>query len=340
MLGRLNASSLPGTASTATSSDAVSNYVSPLPDELTVFPSETGEKPLSPFLQRIVLQDIPVLAPNGVRVDETLAQAELSAALTLSGSGASPRLSGVVRSLRGNLLLRENNFNLQQAQATFDGSSLYPVFSLTAQGRVADQGGKLIGVQLQADGSFVVLSGVRALKLDTQLSCTTCSSSGEYSQAELYSLLALGTPDITTLGSNIGSLGQSAISTALNVFVLGELQRNIARALGVDVFRISSNLITPDGNLDAKFTVGTYLSKQFYVQYQVDLTGKGLFDATYTTPDSRFTFRVSTPISGLDLQSVRPSLSVGYNINSRSSFTFGVQSGLSTKYSVGYLYKW
>ncbi|AWN23666.1 hypothetical protein DKM44_10860 [Deinococcus irradiatisoli] len=340
VLGRLNASSLPGTASTATSSDSVSNYVSPLPDELTVFPSETGEKPLSPFLQRIVLQDIPITAPNGIRVDETLAQAELSAALTLSGSGASPRLSGAVRSLRGNLLLRDNNFNLQQAQATFDGSSLYPVFSLTAQGQVADQGGKLIGVQLQADGSFVVQSGVRALKLDTQLSCTTCASAGEYSQAELYSLLALGTPDITTLGSNIGSLGQSAISTALNVFVLGELQRNIARALGVDVFRISSNLITPEGNLDAKFTVGTYLSKEFYVQYQVDLTGKGLFDATYTTPDNRFTFRVSTPISGLDLQSVRPSLSVGYNVNRRSSVTFGVQSGSSTKFSVGYLYKW
>ena len=291
-------------------------------------------------MQRIVFADIPIRAPNGIRVDENLAQAELSAALTLSGSGASPRLSGTVRSLRGNLLLRENNFNLQNAIASFDGSSIYPVFSVTAQGQVPDQSGKRIGVQLQADGSFVVQAGARALKLDTALSCTTCASAGEYSQAELYSLLALGTPDITTLGSNIASLGQSAISTALNVFVLGELQRNIARALGVDVFRISSNLITPEGNLDAKFTVGTYLSKEFYIQYQVDLTGKGLFDATYTTPDNRFTFKVSTPISGLDLQSVRPSLPVAYNINANNSFTLGAQSGSSTKFSVGYLYKW
>ena len=343
ILGRLGASSLPGTASDplGAASGGASTYVSPLPDELTVFPSEKGEKPPSPFLQRVVFQDIPIRAPNGIRVDENLAQAELSAALTLSGSGAAPRLSGNVRSLRGNLLLRENNFTLQNAQADFDGSSLYPVFRLTAQGRVADQSAqRTIGVQLQVGGSFVVQSGVRALKLDTQLSCTTCTGAGQYSQAELYSLLALGTPDITTVGSSIGSLGQSAVSTALNVFVLGELQRNIARALGVDVFRISSNLITPDGNLDAKFTVGTYLSKQFYVQYQVDLTGKGLFDATYTTSDNRFTFRASTPISGLDLQTVRPSLSVGYNFGTRSSLTLGVQSGLSTRFSVAYLYRW
>ncbi|WP_237725024.1 translocation/assembly module TamB domain-containing protein [Deinococcus alpinitundrae] len=341
ILGRLGASSLPGTTSGTASSGAASSYVSPLPDELTVFPSEKGEKPPSPFLQRVVFQDIPIRAPNGIRVDENLAQAELSAALTLSGSGAAPRLSGNVRSLRGNLLLRENNFNLQNAQADFDGSSLYPVFRLTAQGRVADQAAQsTIGVQLQVNGSFVVQSGVRALQLATELSCTTCADAGQYSQAELYSLLALGTPDITTVGSSIGSLGQSAVSTALNVFVLGELQRNIARALGVDVFRISSNLITPEGNLDAKFTVGTYLSKQFYVQYQVDLTGKGLFDATYTTPDNRFTFRASTPISGLDLQSVRPSFSVGYNLGARSSLTLGVQSGLSTRFSVGYLYRW
>ena len=151
-----------------------------------------------------------------------------------------------------------------------------------------DQAGQVIGVQLQADGSFVVQGGTRALQLTTLLSCNTCQSQDEYSQAELYSLLALGTPDISTLGNNIGALGQNALSTALNVFVLGELQRNIARALGVDVFRISSNLVTPEGNFDAKFTVGTYLSKQFYLQYQVDLTGANLIDATYTTPDNRF----------------------------------------------------
>jgi TamB, inner membrane protein subunit of TAM complex len=337
------ASAAPGAAGTSTSG-ANSNFSSPLPDELTVFSTPGTEKPASPFLQRIIFEDIPIRAPNGVRVDENLAQAELSASLSLAGTGAAPRLSGEVRSLRGNLLLRDNNFNLQRALATFDGSSLYPVFSLTAQGSVPSQG-RNIGVQLQADGSFVVASGARALKLDTALSCTTCASPDQYSQAELYSLLALGTTDITTVGSNVGALGQNAISTALNLFVLSELQRNIARALGVDVFRISSNLITPEGNFDAKFTVGTYLTKQFYVQYQVDLTGKGIFDATYTTSDDRFTFRASTPIQGLDLQSVQPSFSVAYNINPRSSLTLGVKSGTpplgsSTRFSVGYSYRW
>lgn len=350
VLGRVGTTaSLPGNlgAAAPTSGAAAStlgSYTSPLPDALTVFAAPGAEKAASPFLQRLVFDDIPIRAPNGVRVDENLAQAELSASLSLSGSGAAPRLSGEVRSLRGNLLLRDNNFNLQRALATFDGSSLYPVFSLTARGDVPSAG-KMIGVQLQADGSFVVSAGARALKLGTVLSCATCPSSDQYSQAELYSLLALGTPDITTLGSNVGALGQNAISTALNLFVLSELQRNIARALGVDVFRISSNLVTPEGNLDAKFTVGTYLSRQFYVQYQVDLSGKGVFDATFTTEGDRFTFRASTPISGLDLQSVRPSLSVAYNLSPRSSLKLGVQSGnvqqgSNTKFSVGYSYRW
>ena len=344
LLGRVGQNSLPGTpttAGTASPSDAASSFVSPLPNELTVFPSANSQKPVSPFLQRIVLNNIPIRAPSNILVDESLAQAELSADLMLSGSAAAPRLSGNVTGLRGNLLLRDNSFTLQQAQASFDGSSLYPVFSVTARGQVPDQnGGQMIGVQLQADGSFVMQSGERALQLNTLLSCTTCTTPDTYTQAELYSLLALGTPDITTLGSNIGALGQSAVSTALNVFVLGELQRNIARALGVSVFRISSNLITPDGKIDAKFTVGTYLSKQFYLQYQVDLSGQSLLDATYTTPDNRFTFRASTPFSGLDLQSVQPSFSVGYNVSSRSRLTLGVQSGNSTRFSVGYVYKY
>ena len=346
VLGRLGAAPLPVTPgtpdgsanATATNGDTAS-FVSPLPEELTVFPSVNGEKPVSPLLRRIVLQDIPIRAPGNIRVDESLAQAELSANLTLSGSGADPRLSGAVSGVRGNLLLRDNNFALQTVNVTFDGSSLYPVFGVTARGRVPDQAGQIIGVQLQADGSFVVQNGTRALQLTTNLTCTSCQSQDEYSQAELYSLLALGTPDISTLGNNIGALGQNALSTALNVFVLGELQRNIARALGVDVFRISSNLVTPEGNFDAKFTVGTYLSKQFYLQYQVDLTGANLIDATYTTPDNRFTLQASSAF-GLNLQSARSAFSVGYNLSTRSRLTLGVESGNSTRFSAGYVYKY
>ena len=44
------------------------------------------------------------------------------------------------------------------------------------------------------------------------------------------------------------------------------------------------------------------------------------------TPDNRFTFRVSTPLNGLDLQSLRPNFSTAYNINPRTSVSIGVEN--------------
>ncbi len=328
---------------------AAARYVSPLPTALTTFtdPDEkTGTVKIAiPFLNRVVFNNVPIRAPGNIRVDESVAQAELSADLVLSGTGDNPLLTGEIRNLRGSLTLRDNEFSIQNAVAKFDGSSVYPNFSLTAQGQVPDSAGNRVGVQLQADGDFGVQEGKaeRVLGLRTALSCTTCSpGSTNYTEAELYSLLALGTSDITALtnSNNLTSLGTSAVSTALNMFVLGELQHNIAKALGLDVFRINGNLINADGSVDARFTVGTYLSKQFYVQYQVDLTGAGLLDATYTTEDGRFTFKASTPLSGFDLGSVQPSFSASYNIGTRHSVAVGLESGKSTKYSVGYVFRW
>lgn len=330
----------------ASPASAQSSFDSPLPPELTALPSETEDAKAggpSPLLKRVVFNDVRLRAPGNVRLEETMAQAELSADLTLSGTGDQPLLSGEARSLRGTFTLRDSEFNVQSAAAAFDGSSLYPTFTLSARGQVADpQKGQDLGVQLNAEGSFVPREGKRALQLQTDLSCVTCSAENNYSEAELYSLLALGTPDISKLAdaNTLTNLGTSAASTAINVFVLGEVQRSVARALGLDVFRISSNLLNPDGSVDARFTVGTYLSRQLYVQYQVDLTGAGLLDASYTTDDGRLSFKVSTPLTGFDLSSVRPSFTASYNIGARHSLSLGVQSGLSTKLLAGYVYKW
>jgi hypothetical protein len=93
----------------------------------------------------------------------------------------------------------------------------------------------------------------------------------------------------------------------------------------VDVLRLTPALTT-EGGVNATLTVGSYLTRDLFVQYQVDLSGKGLIDATYSTPDGRFTFRVSTPLNGLDLQSVRPDFNVAYNVNPRLSFSVGLEN--------------
>ncbi|MFC6664166.1 translocation/assembly module TamB domain-containing protein [Deinococcus radiopugnans] len=297
-----------------------------------------------------MFEDLPIRAPGGVRVDESLARAEFSTAgLTLAGSGARPRLSGSVRSERGLIYLRENEFTLAGSSVTFGGEGLLPTFDITAAGQVqAVTTRQRVPVTLNLRGEFVTRAdGQAALDLNTTLRCTSEGSAcrnpdtgQDYTEPELYALVATGVPNLTALPGNIGALGASAVQTALNVFVLGELERTLAKAFGLDVFRLTPNLTAEDGNLGATLTLGSYLTRDLYLQYQVDLAGQGLLDATYSTPDDRFTFRVSTPLTGLDLGSLRPSFSAGYNVNPRTNLSIGVQNGdVSTRIRFGVTYR-
>lgn len=368
-LGRVNATTIiPAPGQTTTSSDsqkgrATDNYASPLPEEYTTFPKpvQAGAdaiRPARPFLERIVLEDIPIRASNGIRVDENLVRADFSGNLTLSGTGAKPRLAGDIRSQRGFIYLRENEFTLADSTVTFSGENLYPKFDITANGVVrasTSRGGQAmtqnVPVTLNFAGEFVTQpSGSTALALKTTLRCTVegenCrdpNTAVGYTEPELYALVVTGVPNLTALPDNLGALGTSALQTALNVFILGELERTIAKSFGLDVFRFTPQIITKDGtvsDLNATITLGSYLSRNLYLQYQVDLTGKGLINATYTTPDNRFTFQVSTSLTGLNLESIRPSFSTAYNINDRTSVSIGVENTeLTTKLKFGVNYR-
>ncbi|EYB68773.1 hypothetical protein DEIPH_ctg017orf0124 [Deinococcus phoenicis] len=330
------------------------NYPSPLPEEYTTFPKPPtdtpGARPARPFLERIVFEDIPVQAPNGIRVDEALARAEFSGNLVLSGTGARPLLRGDILAQRGTLFLRENEFTLRSGRVAFSGEGILPTFAVLASGSVTDSSsGQRVPVTLDVQGEFrPATNGQDVLNLRTTLSCaatagTACTdpaTGNAYTEAQLYALVATGVPNLEALPQNLAALGTSALQTALNVFVLGELERNVARALGLDVFRLTPNLATADGSLGATLTLGSYLTRDLYLQYQVDLNGEGLLDATYSTPDGRVTFKVSTPLSGLNLQSVRPSFSAAYNINRRASISLGVQNDEdSTKVRFGVTYR-
>ncbi|MEF2280120.1 translocation/assembly module TamB domain-containing protein [Deinococcus sp. YIM 134068] len=349
-----NSTSGGGTAS-GTNGRTTDNFPSPLPEEYRTFPqpeaegATAGERPTPPFLERLVFEDIPVRAPNGIRVDEALARAEFSGDLTVSGTGARPLLRGNILAQRGTLFLRENEFALRSGQVTFSGEGVYPSFGVVAAGTVAASStGQRVPVTLDVGGNFRTLpSGESVLDLRTNLRCTVegdaCEDPGTgvaYTEAQLYALVATGVPNLETLPGNLTALGTSALQTALNVFVLGEIERNIARSLGLDVFRLTPNLSVDDGTLGATLTVGSYLTRELYLQYQVDLNGEGLLDATYSTPDGRVTFRVSTPLNGLNLESVRPSFSAAYNLGRRASVSLGVQNDEdSTQLRFGVTYR-
>ena len=361
-LGRVNApTTIAGPAGSASPSDpnAPVNFVSPLPEEYTTFPKpvqegETVQKPALPFLDRVVLDDVQIHAPNGIRVDENLARAEFgTTGLTVSGTAARPRIAGEILSQRGSIFLRENEFRITEGNVKFSGEGLYPTFHIVAQGVVQNSAAtptQQVPITLSVDGDFRTVAGQpNVLHLETKLSCTNSAGAGcvnpvtknPYGEPELYALVVTGVPDLSSLPQNLSALGSSALQTALNVFVLGEIERTLAKALGVDVFRLSPTLST-DGELNATFTVGSYLTRDLFLQYQVDLRGVGLIGAKYTTPDNKFTFEVSTPLIGLNLQSIRPSFSAGYNINNKASITVGVENNAqtqSTVYKFGVTYR-
>ena len=355
VLGRVDAvQALPAPAGSPASSGAGGQGVpfnSPLPTEYTTFSqastpqtsssqtpgTQASAAPRStPLLERVLLQDLRLQASGGVRLDENLARAEFSTpGLTVSGTAARPRVQGRLVAQRGTLLLRENEFTIQEGAVNFDGSGLYPTFALSARSLVASPTTRQqVPVALRVSGDFLADENLPpgTLKLETFLSCAEESAACRspktdtpYTEGELYALVATGLPDLSTLPENLSVLGASALQTALNVFFLGELERNLARALGVDVFRLTPALQT-DGSLNATLTFGSYLTRELFVQYQVDLSGRGLIDATYSTPDGRFTFRVSTSLTGLDLDSLRPNFSASYNFNRRLSVGLGVEN--------------
>ncbi|WP_241899771.1 translocation/assembly module TamB domain-containing protein [Deinococcus sp. UR1] len=363
ILGRVNAAATlpaPGQTSADAANDSgrtTDNFVSPLPEALTTFPApvtDAQERPARPFLQRLVLDDIPIRAPNGIRIDENLVRAEFTGNLLVSGTGDRPRLTGELRSQRGFVYLRENEFTLNDSVVTFGGENLFPKFDIGASGLVTattagtDSLRQRVPVTLNLKGEFTTRpDGSSALNLTTTLRCTQDSpdcadptTGATYSEAELYALVATGVPNLTNL--NLGALGSSALQTTLNVFILGELERTIATAFGLDVFRLTPQLSNADGTLGATITLGSYLTRDLYLQYQVDLNGNGLIDAAYSTPDNRFTFRVTTPLSGLNLQSIRPSFKAGYNVNTRTNVSLGLESGdadRGTKFRFGVTYR-
>nr|WP_246580727.1 translocation/assembly module TamB domain-containing protein [Deinococcus aestuarii] len=345
-----------GGTAPGTNGRTTDNFPSPLPEQYQTFPQPQREeaqapeqRPARPFLERLVFEDIPIRAPNGIRVDEALARAEFTGNLVVSGTGARPRLRGDILAQRGTLFLRENEFALRTGRVTFPGEGVYPSFAVVAAGTVrSSTSGQQVPVTLNVGGSFRTLqSGESVLDLQTNLNCTAAGNAcvdpvtgNPYTEAQLYALVATGVPNLEALPGNLAALGTSALQTALNVFVLGEIERNVARALGLDVFRLTPNLSVDDGTLGATLTLGSYLTRDLYLQYQVDLSGQGLLDATYSTPDGRVTFKVSTPLNGLSLDSVRPSFSAAYNLGRRASVSLGVQNDAdSTKLQFGVTYR-
>jgi hypothetical protein len=260
----------------------------------------------------LLFDGITVGAPQRIRFNESFGTAELAAQLSLRGSLASPLLDGYVQALRGMLQFSGRDFEVRNAVAHFDANSgLHPLLDFTAvtsfeKNRtlpvgssyefVAPRDRNRIEVQLSFQGDLEAapdtdtgfrLSVEPLLSSDARVQETRAdgltSGPRELTENELLSLITLGRVEFGSANSGAGGLAaavaEGALGTALDMFVLSELQRALGEALGLDVVEIRSSAVSSllSGDNGDAFSVslrlGGYLSEEVFASYRI-----GAFD--------------------------------------------------------------
>ncbi|GGJ18347.1 translocation/assembly module TamB domain-containing protein [Deinococcus roseus] len=337
-----------------TEKDDTFEFESPLSSEYTTFPQQRQDQDRA-ALSNWIFDDILIDAKNNIRIDENLARAEFGGQLVLSGNAYTPRLQGDILPKRGSVFLRENEFVLNTGATSIrfnaaDGA--YPKIYLEGLGIVRDEG-QNVRVIMTITGNFKAdpknprkrtLVPVIDLREEREVlgQCADpVRNPGStlpkcLDEASLYALVVFGTKDLRNIPTE---LTQSALRTTLQVFVVGEIERSIAQALGIDVFRIRNYTIGADQSFNAEFTVGTYLSREWYIQYQVDLLGNGNVEVQYNALDGKLSLSFSSPLNKLDFNSVQPEFSLAYNFDAQNSIELGIRTEQNTQGERGFSVK-
>lgn len=271
--------------------------------------TEAGTAPQGaphPLLKRIIFSDIRISMPQQISIQENFGSAELGLDVTLSGSAARPQLDGEARALRGSFSFSGRDFRIDAAVATFEPTQgIYPSLHIEASTRfekqqvlaggaaglefAAPRGSSSFTVFLNLDGSFEVIevpsSGLtRKLQLNPTLSSNArIQGSGEavtfaprpLTEDELLALLTLGKLEPgTVMGNFAGSAALSAVDTALDLFILSELQNLLGDAFGLDLFEFRTtslgSLISGDeDSFGVSLRIGGYLSEELFASYRI-----------------------------------------------------------------------
>ncbi|MFN4072177.1 MAG: translocation/assembly module TamB domain-containing protein [Thermus sp.] len=284
-----------------------------------------GEKPAPVPL---VFEGVRVYAERGVLVQESLAQGELRGEVFLGGSYADPYLSGQVEALWGNFRLWDSLFTLDPAGSLlrfFPDRGILPEFRLEAQAETRGY-----RVFLEAKGEFLRENGRVKVRLEPHF-----SSDPALTEPEIYALLALGTPDVTRLAE---TLPQVALGAALENLVLGQLERELARSLGLDRFQVQLPVLQGGDLQETRFSVGKYLSPELFLGYELDLRGEQTLSAQYRRDGLTFSLG-STFLPG-DGRLARFTFTLGYDLTPALGLSFSLEAADATRFSVGALYRW
>ena len=224
---------------------------------------------------------------GGLLIQEPLAQGEAEGEVFLGGELADPYLSGEVVGLRGEFLLGRHRFTVDQAWARFSPvAGLYPDIYLRAHTRLRSAEGE-IDLYLESEGRFVREGGRARLVLEPRLWAQSGGRLLPYSQEELLGLLALGGE--STVAEGVASL-------AIQNLLISQLEYELAKALGLDVFTVQTDVFAGGDVSTTQFTVGKYLSPDLFVSYSLDLGGRQVLGAEYRIDGLRL--RVESELGG------------------------------------------
>ena len=124
--------------------------------------------------------------------------------------------------------------------------------------------------------------------------------------------------------------------TVLENLVLGQLERELSRALGLDRFQVEVPAIQGGSLEETRFSVGKYLTPELFLGYQVDLRGEQTFAAEYRADGITFTLSSSFGQGVLS----RLAFGLGYDLTDALSLTLTLETGDDTRFSVGAAYRW
>ncbi len=275
--------------------------------ERAVLARPEGKKAVSFEQKRYTLplrfEKVHIFSNGGILVREPLAKGEAKGDVYLSGSLADPYLSGRADAIWGEFFLGRHRFAVDEGWAEFDPSGgLYPRIYLKAHSEVKS-GDDYLQLYLQTDGSFVKEGKRARLVLKPRIWAEKNGKALPYSQEELLQLLALG--------DNVG-VAEGAASLAIQNLLIAQLEYQLSKALGLDIFTLDTNVFSGGPVETTQFTIGKYVSTGLLLTYSINLQGQQAIGAEYRLDNLRL--RVESKLGG-DIVEPQVRFSMIYAIN-------------------------
>lgn len=301
----------------------------------------------------VEFNNVRLRADRGILIQETLAQGELAGELFLNGDFNNPFLSGEVVPLRGNFKLWDRDFTIrdrlpdERSYARFSpAAGILPDLQIVADTQVQDRGqdNRRIQINLTLKGEFVRQNGRIKVNLTPTFvarfnnDIARKNDGQPYTDAEIYALLLLGRSDLSALPADIA---QTGLQAAVQNFIVGQLERELAKALGLDQVRVEIPALNGGTLEETRFTIGRYLLPELFFAFTVDLRGYQTIFAEYQQGDYRFRF------SSEIFPQPRPEFSLGYTIRPiGADLTLDIATGIGdgtrndgVKFGLGFTFR-